>query len=166
MKQVIGELVSANQSVSLSGRNISDCTLLAIVERFKKKGGAKACIKVDLHKAFDSVNKDFVISIMNCIGFPKRWISWIIECIASPRFSIMLTCSSTKFFSSNRRVRQGDYLSLNTFVLVMKVLSIYMNLAVAGGKIKLIKRGGNQYTSHLLFVDDMLLFSKGSIASL
>jgi len=50
MKQVIGELVSANQSVSLSGRNISDCTLLAIVERFKKKGGAKACIKVNLHK--------------------------------------------------------------------------------------------------------------------
>lgn len=87
MKKVTRELVSANHSAFLCGRNISDCTLLAheLVRDFKK-GGAKACIKVDFQKAFDSVNMDFVHFVMKCMGFLMRWISWIGECIANPTF--------------------------------------------------------------------------------
>jgi len=41
-----------------------------------------------------------------------------------------------------------------------------MELSVGVGKTQPIKRGGDQYSSHLLFANDMLLFSKGSVVSL
>ena len=60
----------------------------------------------------------------------------------------------------------GDYLSPFIFVLVMGFLSKHMDLSLAAGAIKPIKKGGEQVVSHLLFVDGMLFFSKGNVASL
>jgi len=59
--QVVVDLVSANQCAFLSGRQIHDCTLLAheLVRDFKKKTVSKVCLKIDLQKAFDSVNRQF-----------------------------------------------------------------------------------------------------------
>ena len=69
---MVGGLISKNQSAFLFGRNISDCTLLAheLVRDFKQKAISKVCLKVDLQKAFDSVNRDFVYYIMYSMGFP------------------------------------------------------------------------------------------------
>jgi len=39
-------------------------------EDFKKKGGSKSYLKVDLKKAFDSVNREFIYFLMHCMGFP------------------------------------------------------------------------------------------------
>ena len=62
-------------------------------ENFKKKGGSKSCLKVELKKAFDSVNKEFIYFLMHCMGFPYVQINWIRECISSPIFSIMVNDS-------------------------------------------------------------------------
>jgi len=66
LKQIVGGLTSGNQSAFLSARSISDCTLLVheLVRDFQKKGASKACLKVDLKKAFDNVNRSFVYHIM------------------------------------------------------------------------------------------------------
>jgi len=77
LKQVIGELISGNQNAFLLGRNINDCTSLAheLARDFKKKGGGvKAGIKVDLKKAFDIVNRNFMYFIMQNMGLPMKWI--------------------------------------------------------------------------------------------
>lgn len=73
LKQVVGELVSRNQCAFLARRNILDCTMLAheMVRGFKKMTGARVCVKVDLKKAFDSVNRDFALFIMLSMGFPE-----------------------------------------------------------------------------------------------
>ena len=80
LKQVVGELVSRSHSAFLAGRNIVVCTLLAheIVRDFKEKIGASACLKADLNKAFDSVNKEFVLFIMRCMGFSGILVSGLI----------------------------------------------------------------------------------------
>ena len=100
LKQVVGGLTSDNQNAFLSGRSINDCTLLAheLVRDFKKKTISKICLKVDLQKAFDSINRSFVYFVMDCVGFPAKWITWIKECINSPTFSIMMNGNPNDFF--------------------------------------------------------------------
>ena len=75
LKQVVGELVSRSHSAFLDGRNTAVCTLLAheIVRDFKKKIGARACLKADLNKAFDSVNKDLFSSLCNVWDSLVSW---------------------------------------------------------------------------------------------
>ena len=104
LQVVIGELVSSYQSAFIKARNISDCTLLAheLIRNFKKKFGSKAaCFKIDFHKAFDSLNREFIYFLMHCVKFPPLWINWIRECISSPTFSIMVN-GTQRVIGSNR----------------------------------------------------------------
>jgi len=90
--QVIDGLISENQCAFLKDRLISDCSLLSheLVRDFNKPMGSRACIKIDLKKAFDSINREFVYYIMHCIGFPLVWINWIGEFIHNPMFSVLI----------------------------------------------------------------------------
>ncbi|XP_020250145.1 uncharacterized protein LOC109827551 [Asparagus officinalis] len=164
LKLVVGELISNNQHAFLQGRQIGECSLLAheLLRDFSKKHGKRACFKIDLHKAFDSINREFVYYIMHCMGFPPIWINWIKECLSTPSFSVLLNGSSTGFFQSNRDIRQGDPLSPYIFVLVMEFWSISMEVATISGKIQNIKKNHNLQVSHLLFADDMLVFCRAN----
>jgi hypothetical protein len=123
-------------------------------------------MKVDLKKAFDSVNREFIYFILHCIGFPYTWIEWIKECISTPSFSVMVDGSPTGVFKSNRGLRQGDPLSPYLFVIALEFWSIQIDLAVAKGEIQPLKRGMPNQISHLLFADDMLVFCRGHKKSL
>ena len=48
----------------------------------------------------------------------------------------------------------------------MEFMSFHMNLSLASRDNKPIRREGEQVVSHLLFADDMLIFSKETVASL
>ena len=89
---MVEKLISSNQNAFLKGRLISDCSLLAheVIRYFNKPMGSRACLKVDLQKTFDSVNKEFVCSILHCMGFSTAWINWIKECLSSVSFSMMV----------------------------------------------------------------------------
>lgn len=52
-------------------RNIGENISLAheLVRDYKKKGKAKMCINIDLQKAYDMVNRDFVCCMLHAMGF-------------------------------------------------------------------------------------------------
>ena len=64
---MIDELILENQSAFIHGRLISDATLLAheLVRYFTNPMGL--CMKVDLQKAYDNVNREFVYFMMHCM---------------------------------------------------------------------------------------------------
>ena len=148
---------------------------------FKKKNAPKGCcLKIDLHKGFDSVNRDFGYFIVECMGFPGEWINWVKACLPSPSFSLLINGSPAGFFTSNRGIRQGDPLSPYIFVLVMEYWSIQIEIALASVKtdtirrdahkalvkIETIRRDAHNSVSHLMFADDMLVFLKASKTSM
>lgn len=63
MKWVINELISDNQFAFLPSRNIHDGIMLAheSIKDFNKKGVGKMCIKVDLKKAYETINRHFIL---------------------------------------------------------------------------------------------------------
>ena len=77
-------------------------------------------------------------------------------------FSILVNGTSSGFFQSSRVLRQGGPLSPYLFVIVMEALSCILRRLVSGGFLSTCKvrgRGGKgAHVSHLLFVDDILVF--------
>jgi hypothetical protein len=121
------------------GRRIGDNILLTqelLRNYHRDKGSPRCALKVDLMKAFDTVRWDFLLSVLNTVGFPDIVIRWIKECITTPRFSISINGELNGFFAGGRGLRQGDPLSPYLFVLVMEAFSGLLNCMVNEGPFK------------------------------
>ncbi|KAK3219463.1 hypothetical protein Dsin_013433 [Dipteronia sinensis] len=85
------DLISLNQTTFIPNRSIAENVLLAqeVMKNYHKSGGTARCImKVDLMKAYDSVNWDFALHSLCCFCMPGKFVSWVRECITSPWFLV------------------------------------------------------------------------------
>jgi hypothetical protein len=170
MIPILDSLVSWNQSAFIPGRNISENVLLAqeLVRNYHRKGGQPRCtMKIDLMKAYDSVNWEFILHCLACFGFPVKFINWIRECITSPRFSIAINGTLVGFFKGAKGLRQGDPISPYLFVIAMEVFSKIMeDYTKAGSGFFFHPKCSRLKLTHLCFADDLLLFCDASIPSI
>jgi hypothetical protein len=58
-----------------------------------KKWLYEALLKVDIAKAFDSVNWSFLLDLLSHTGFTRHWINWV---------SILLSTASTKILLNSQ----------------------------------------------------------------
>ncbi|KAL4320415.1 hypothetical protein AHAS_Ahas14G0008200 [Arachis hypogaea] len=83
--------------------------------------------------------------------------------VQSVNFNILWNGNKTKDFKPGRGVRQGDPISPYLFVICMDYLSQYIEQEVEEKNWSPIRVGRNgPKTSHLMFADDLLLFSEAS----
>ena len=94
-------------------RQILDSVLIAneCLDSRLKAGIPGVLRKLDVEKAFDHVTWDFLMYMLQRCVFSKRWRKWILFCICTVRFSILINGSPTNFFGSSRGLHQGDPLS-------------------------------------------------------
>ncbi|RVW43937.1 Retrovirus-related Pol polyprotein from type-1 retrotransposable element R2 [Vitis vinifera] len=95
------------------GRQILDAVLIAneALDSRLKDNIPGLLLKMDIEKAFDHVNWNFLMEVMSKMGFGHRWINWIKWCCSTASFSILINGSPSGFFRSSRGLRQGDPLS-------------------------------------------------------
>ncbi|GJV60546.1 putative reverse transcriptase domain, reverse transcriptase zinc-binding domain protein [Tanacetum coccineum] len=130
------------------------------------RGPSRCAFKVDIQKAYDTVDWAFLKSILNGFGFHPRMIGWIMECVTSTSFSLSINGSLHGYFKGKRGLRQGDPMSPYLFTLVMEVLTLMLSKRV---------RDSNNFTYHrycsnlniinLFFADDLFLFAHGDMDS-
>lgn len=168
LRPFLDELVSGNQSAFVPGRLITDNALLAFecfhfIQKNKNQGKAACAYKLDLSKAYDRVDWRFLEQAMYKLGFAHRWVSWIMTCITSVRYSVKFNGSLLNTFAQSRGLRQGDPLSPFLFLFVADGMSLLLEEKVAQGELSPVyvcRRA--PCISHLLFADDTLLFFKAN----
>lgn len=76
-------------------------------------------IKIDLYKAYDLIEWKCLESALQKIGFPFKFIDWIMECVTTPTYTVMINGQFDGFFAGARGLRQGyplsPYLSLHVW---------------------------------------------------
>ena len=141
------------------------------MDTLKKKKGKKfsfGALKIDMSKAYDRVNWNFLKAVLTTMKFDPKWIRWIMECVSSVSYTLLVNGNLTSTFHPTQGLRQGDPLSPYLFLLCANILSISLLQAEYSNKIKGAKvgrRSGIHFT-HLFFADDSLLFFKNDRNSL
>jgi len=68
----------------------------------------RCALKVDIMKAFSSVDWNFLFGSLGAMSFPMKFINWLKACITIPRYSIMINGVLCGFFEGRKGSRQGD----------------------------------------------------------
>lgn len=170
LKVILPGIICENQSAFVSGRNITDNVLVAfeIIHHMKRKhsgGIGEVALKLDISKAYDRVDWDFLNARMHQMGFCSKWIQWIMLCVKTVNYSFCFNGSIIGPVKPKRGLRQGDPLSPYLFLFCVEGLSRAINQAeerkhIHGCK---VSRSAPPVT-HLLFADDSFLFFRADSA--
>lgn len=143
---------------------ITDNALIAFegIHAIQKTTSARkqfCAYKLDLSKAYDRVDWEFLEKALIKMGFNEQRVHWVMICVTTVQYSVSFNGTLLEPFSPSRGLRQGDPLSPYLFLFVAEGLSCILNHEVENNRLEELKicRWAPR-VSHLLFADDSLLF--------
>ena len=113
------------------GRNISDNILIAhelfdMLRKMEKRKKFYGALKIDISKAYDRVDWKFLKAVLVAMNFSSRWVRWILECVTTIQYTILVNGRITQSFKPNRGLRQGIRMPLSIATLLTEGLVVIM----------------------------------------
>ncbi|XP_028555252.1 uncharacterized protein LOC110110727 [Dendrobium catenatum] len=139
--------------VKSSGKNISP----GIDAR-----SALLVIKIDMEQAYDSMGWQAVRQVLMHFKFPIKFSELLMQCVLDPKYCILINGKKTDWIIGKSGFRQGYPLSSYLFILCSQILSDALYLHRSGMGISITPNAPN--VSHLLYADDILIFSKAIVS--
>lgn len=79
MRKVIGKVIDHFQSAFVKGRQLLHSVIVTneVVDKAKIRKMPCLFFKVDFKKAYDCISWEFLLYMLQRLGFHQRWINWI-----------------------------------------------------------------------------------------
>ena len=79
LQGVILKLVSNNQYGFIKGKTIQDCLAWSFeyIHQCQQSKREIVLLKLDFEKAFDTIEHSAILSVLQHMGFPLKWIEWV-----------------------------------------------------------------------------------------
>ncbi|KAL0290978.1 UNVERIFIED_CONTAM: hypothetical protein Sradi_7037500 [Sesamum radiatum] len=168
--RILPLMIDNSQTAFVPGRSITDNILLAqeLLAGYNQMRLPNRCtLKVDIQKAYDSVEWDFLLEVLRLFNFPNQFIVLIDQCISTASFSVSINGSIHGFFKGGRGLRQGDPMSPYLFVLVMEIGNALLKYRVKQATdFQYHWKCKDSGLINLCFADDVLLFCKAHLPSI
>lgn len=110
-------------------------------------------LKIDLSKAFDSLEWSFIRDTLIHFNFPITLVNLIMSCITTTSISVLWNGQITEPFLPTREIRQGDPLSPYIFVLCLERLSQMIEQSVGNKLWKPLRILKDVKISHLFYAE-------------
>jgi hypothetical protein len=133
--------ISEEQFRFLNNRHIHDAVALAqeTLHSIKKNNLKVTILKLDLAKAYDRVDWNFLRLALLKMGMTTKIVNSIMGCLDSATFAILINGSPSRFFKVMRGLKQGCPLSPFLFLIVVEALSQMIHEARAQQTLRGIK---------------------------
>ncbi|XP_062112946.1 uncharacterized protein LOC133824095 [Humulus lupulus] len=137
-----------------------------ILKGYKRRHISPRCVmKVDLSKAYDSIDWQCLEDILAAFCFLGQFINWVMVCLKDSSYSILMNGRVQCSFIGRKGLRQGDPMSPLLFVLVMEYFTRLLIQATQNKEFRFHPRCKKLKLVSLCFADDLVLFCKGDDAS-
>jgi hypothetical protein len=167
LKKILPYIISPTQSVFIPRRLITDNILVAyetlhtMHTRLEGGGGGKGfmAVKLNMSKAYNRVEWQFLEVAMKCLGFDSRWIHLVMMCVKSIQYAVKVNGVPCGNIHPTKGIRLGDPISPYLFLICAKVLSSMVSHANREGaltRVPTLKKG--HWVSDLYFANDSFCF--------
>lgn len=156
------------QSAFVEGRLLTDNALIAFeVNRYIKRRmqGVNGVVglKIDVSKACDRLEWDYIEHMLDKFGFNRTWIERVMGCVKTVSYSFWENGMEFGDVKSQRGNRLGDPISPYLYIMCAEGLSLILRRHEEAGLIHgyIVARSAPPI-SHLLLVDDCYLLFKAT----
>jgi hypothetical protein len=127
LKVILPMIISEKQSAFVPGRLITDNALIAFecLHTIRQQDIKRPflALKIDMMKAYDRVEWDYLQGCLSKLGLAPPWIQSVMRCVTCVRYAVRVNGELTEPVVPSRGIRQRDPTSPNLFLLCTEGLS-------------------------------------------
>ena len=124
LKYVLPSLITSQQPVYVQNRCIGEAgrfifDILDISDKLTIDG---YLVTVDIEKAFNSLDHEFLLVVLNKFGFGNYFIDWIKIFSTNQESCVINGGSTTSYFRLEKGARHGDPISTYLFIIALEII--------------------------------------------